>query len=57
MKYGYLRVSTEQQDEENQKSGIMRQSDFYERGTDADKRLNPQVNNNSTVPLSPQEGA
>lgn len=37
--------------------GIMRQSDFYERGTDADKRLNPQVNNNSTVPLSPQEGA
>ena len=30
MKYGYLRVSTEQQDEENQKSGIMRWLDYMQ---------------------------
>lgn len=30
MKYGYLRVSTETQDEENQKSGIMRWLDYMQ---------------------------
>ena len=30
MKYGYLRVSTETQDEENQKSGILRWLDYMQ---------------------------
>lgn len=30
MKYGYLRVSTEQQDEENQKTGILRWLDYMQ---------------------------